>query len=513
MKRNKRFLTLLLCFILILTALSGCGEKELSESKANSDKVTSSEDTASSKPTDSDSSSSSAEMRLEYDDSYIIEEYEDAATVWLYALNNDEDDEFLFSRLTFVHNKLCEPDEHVNALIARGVSIEQFGTKVQAEIMSGKGPDMILTGKSNMFSDVNKAILAGAFQSWDDAIAEWDKDEYFEQIAHGGYSPDGKTYLLPLSIVPTYVVTTKSNMKRFGFTEEDFSDFNKTTDTLLRLWKQVEKDERVAVNMTSPNLGLQIASLYDYDSGKTTLMEDDTQQLLQKWKTIMAYQGQRSDPYADWIETVTKANDPFAEVNYKYSVYDFDTDILDEEAEFGKNYGLRHIVEFMTEEDMENMFKVYEDYTDERKAEITKDQEEIVFFPLCDTEGKISGRISSYALLSANCKKVKAATSFLKRMVFLDGQDGEQGKYIDNFQRNIHLGKYSTEKKIWPDFNEALRAEYHERIVSQLDAKEMNLILWNDALEEYNTQMMENLESDNPDWKDLETDINIYLSE
>lgn len=63
-----------------------------------------------------------------------------------------------------------KPGENIRVIKYQEISLEQFGQKAQAEIMTGAGPDLIHTTNVDMFVDVNKASVSGSFQSWDKLI-------------------------------------------------------------------------------------------------------------------------------------------------------------------------------------------------------------------------------------------------------------------------------------------------------------------------------------------------------
>lgn len=84
--------------------------------------------------------------------------------------------------------------------------------------------------------------MSGAFQSWDKLIKDWDRESIYANALDGAISNNGELYLLPLAFESTFVVTTKSNMEEFSLTEDDFSNFYKTTDTILYLYEKVPEN-------------------------------------------------------------------------------------------------------------------------------------------------------------------------------------------------------------------------------------------------------------------------------
>lgn len=77
------------------------------------------------------------------------------------------------------------------------MGVDQFKTKLQAAIMVGDGPDMVIADNIELLSNIDKSIEAGAFLSFDEYITDWNSDTYYMRAVEGARSADGKSYLIP----------------------------------------------------------------------------------------------------------------------------------------------------------------------------------------------------------------------------------------------------------------------------------------------------------------------------
>lgn len=73
-------------------------------------------------------------------------------------------------------------------------------------------------------------------------------------------------------------------MEEYGLSEEDFSDFYKTTETLLSLYQQVPENRYV--HCTEPDYVKLIPEIFDYTLETTAICSIETQELLKRCQMI-----------------------------------------------------------------------------------------------------------------------------------------------------------------------------------------------------------------------------------
>lgn len=392
-------------------------------------------------------------------DQYVKEQEElreQQCELWLYG---DDVDRFSFKQ--YYNEQIVDnPANGIKTVevLPGNMDYGQFQTKLQVGIMTGKGPDLVMTAQYDLFKDVDKIFLSGAFQSWDDYIADWDKDSYYTQALEGARASDGKLYLLPLAFNPYVIVIPKENMQKYHLTEDDFSDFGKTTDTLLRLWEEIKGDTSLYVHQNNPLFLAMIPSICDMSAGKTSLMEPKTQELLHKWEQIFAYKDERNKT----------ASLTFGSANIFFD-------------------GSR-ILDWCSMAELIGM-----NLTPEQK-------EKLVFIPMYDINGKMYADVNAYALLPTNCKNPQAAADYVKYCTVDSDHD-----IVGNL---IRLSRRKTESFFRVQECDMLIDE-----INKLTSVPMHLVVNNQIRMDYDNEILKTLLKDNPNWKDLETDINIYLSE
>ena len=90
----------------------------------------------------------------------------------------------------------ANPD--VNLVVEKFSDYAAMNDRLNTELMSGKGPDVLLLNSYQSDLDAGKLAQSGAFLPLDDFMAELDGGSYYTVITDAG-KVDGKQYLLPLS--------------------------------------------------------------------------------------------------------------------------------------------------------------------------------------------------------------------------------------------------------------------------------------------------------------------------
>lgn len=97
-------------------------------------------------------------------------------------------------------------------------------SRLRAEIMSGKGPDLFLLRTSyiwndNLFADVSKAIYSGTFCDLTSYLindSTFKVEDFYTPLLDAG-NIKGKQYIIPLSFTMPMFITTQNNLKSIGF--------------------------------------------------------------------------------------------------------------------------------------------------------------------------------------------------------------------------------------------------------------------------------------------------------
>lgn len=90
----------------------------------------------------------------------------------------------------------ANPD--VNLVVEKFSDYAAMNDRLNTELMSGKGPDVLLLNSYQSDLDAGKLAQSGAFLPLDDFMTELDGGSYYTVITDAG-KVDGKQYLLPLS--------------------------------------------------------------------------------------------------------------------------------------------------------------------------------------------------------------------------------------------------------------------------------------------------------------------------
>ena len=458
----KRIFSFLMALSLVLTLFTGCGK---------------------------DKSPTTEELMEKYGDGTYVS-VDEMPMVYLYG---EEDSELRNQIINYNYGHQEKLNQQFRYILCNDLPLDQFGTKIQTEMMSGTGPDLIFTRQSAMFSDINKVIASGAFGAWDAYESDLDSNRYYTKMLDGVYSPDGKHYLLPLNVSMQYVVTSKTNLQKYGLPVEDLADFGKMTDALYRLWQTTDADVYPIVITTDhyrkyiPTLTYNgdldftavMPEILDYQSQKTALSDESNRLILEKWGEMLALAQKRRDDEAP--------NIPKSILHGILS----GTVIMEIMSQNQLTYYLYENTQWLDE--------------DEAKEQLS----DLVILPLCDTQGRIVADIDTYAVMSANAKGEDALAGFIKW--FAEGE----------YEGNLLLSEpYLNQESTIEEFNIQYGKDYTEGVFSgeilheMIKDAEWNLRVPNDSMKEFNTEIMDCMSNpDTADWEELERSINIYLSE
>lgn len=146
---------------------------------------------------------------------------------------------------------------------------DNFYTRISAEIMSGKGPDIILIKNSGM--NAGKMMRSGTFVDLNEFIEEdpeFDLSKYNANVLKAG-QVDGKQYIMPLTYSIPLVLTTQELLDRTGFNISTTNNYNAFLEECLKYKKSNLPDTpKLAMNMyITPYL----SNAVDYDTGEVKI--------------------------------------------------------------------------------------------------------------------------------------------------------------------------------------------------------------------------------------------------
>ena len=398
--------------------------------------------------------------------------------VWIYD-TDDGNMESTFLHYNHLKDEGGEPEKQYRITVFSSAEYDRdaYLKKLQAAIMAGKGPDIFLTADPDLLTDVNKVIEAGAMQPWDEYLADWTDEDYYLQMIEGCRSEDGKIYLLPIEISPYLVVTTKSNLEMYAFSSDDFADAQSTVEAFLRVCQSDAKESgnfsfrhKLPMQMIFPEI------LGSRDG--VSFSQPQLSALLDKFSA-----------YYSTGEFVTSTQKMFYVTLNRILDQNLPADIMTADILL---LNIQHLRLSALEKG--------EDAVEQTMREL---QEELVLFPLVDTDGKMCTEIVMYAMIPRNSKAPEVALDMVQTSLY-------------ERQLSTNLGYFSVSKG-YTDFSmRSYRQEYS--IVSEQLEQILNYpmkgYVMNQMLSDIAGKINDGLIlGESYDWDELEKKINIYLSE
>ena len=111
---------------------------------------------------------------------------------------------------------------------------DDFFTRISAEIMSGSGPDIIISEFGRM--NANKMMRSGAFADLNEfleADPEFDLSKYNANVLKAG-QVEGKQYIMPLTYTIPLVLTTQEMLDKTGFDISTADNYNAFLEECLK---------------------------------------------------------------------------------------------------------------------------------------------------------------------------------------------------------------------------------------------------------------------------------------
>ena len=146
---------------------------------------------------------------------------------------------------------------------------DDFFTRISAEIMSGSGPDIIISEFGRM--NANKMMRSGAFADLNEfleADPEFDLSKYNANVLKGG-QVEGKQYIMPLTYRLPLVLTTQELLDKAGFDISTAGNYNAFLEECLK-YKQANIPGAPELSLDS-YMRPYIADAVDYDTGEAKI--------------------------------------------------------------------------------------------------------------------------------------------------------------------------------------------------------------------------------------------------
>ena len=252
--------------------------------------------------------------------SELVERYGEkisTATVWLYG----EDQGFCNSIYRFNEKYYSKYQIVIKTFSEEDINHEQFQKKLSGALLSGDGPDLILTQDPDLV-DEYKLTQAGALRSWDEIIKEWNPNDYYYQVVDGARAEDGKLYLLPLEFDFEVIATTKDTVEKYGLTEAHFSDFITAQQTFLSFWEQNLMSSQIGCTYGRHNYIFCGNNIMDYTTEETALLSDENTLWIEQEKKLRQYEDQKTITYESDMEQRLHSISVLTDEAYLFSFFE-----------------------------------------------------------------------------------------------------------------------------------------------------------------------------------------------
>lgn len=205
----KRIIAFLLLAALLLSLLSGCGDAQAEDPSQQTED-------------------------LSWQDTPTAPQENKSLTVFCLDLGKDAK----LAQLAITRYRTLHPDVDVDLQIQEYVdhnAADEIYQQVAAEIMAGKGPDVLLL--NDLFLDTEKLVRQGVFADMEPFFEAdgFDWTPYQQTIMDGGVW-NGKRYIIPLSYNFPLLFTTREALEETGFHTDacgDFSGFVEETSRFM----------------------------------------------------------------------------------------------------------------------------------------------------------------------------------------------------------------------------------------------------------------------------------------
>lgn len=405
--------------------------------------------------------------------------YNDSDRLTVYAVNEND----MLVRFLKKFNAYCNVNDREDDCVEFVYfdSYEEYEAKLNAEIMAGKGPDVLALSQNlpieklinnNNLLDLNEVIYS--------QNPEFNFDNYNKVVMDSGVF-NGKRYILPLYYCPDFLVTSNSRLEHLGV-ELDGTTFLSLCDDI----NQDEPDCYLVHPDFGDNFFYSFVNQYiDIRKGTTEFETDEFKNLAPIFRKALV-----GDSYDDF-----SSYDAFSETNREYLLDSFENGFnAGSFGAFARSY-LRS-----------------SNYIIEDSIEKATDNEKL-FYPNFNREEKLSATVEFGLMFSSNCKKydkvmklVEYMLSFDSQSYYCGGREGDPESTSGGGWLPVNLEVYDAsyknalEYRIDEYYNESGKVTLSDEVIEKK----------NQALSEYYRPLLEDITTCS--LYDFESITNTYIS-
>lgn len=299
---------------------------------------------------------------------------------------------------------------------------DTLNSKLSAELMAGKGPDIVLYDSSyNGISNMEKMMALDVFADYNELIKNDSSDSsidlknYNEVVMDSGIY-NGKRYFMPISYMPNFLITTTKLSDEYSIDTSKSITYEKSPKVLSKYLNKAKKSENMSgFYNVNEELYALIDSNIDFFNKTNTLQSDKFLNNLNALSELILPADKNNSLGTDPLELVLKGNTMFA------SLYQ------------------------ITGSEPNGMGYIYYYFK-------SNSQTPLIMNNLSDSEDTSSAFIDKGFLINNNSDKKESAFKFVKYMLSEDVQcNSEVGLPVNkaaqkNLIEEIDLDSYNMEK-------------------------------------------------------------------
>lgn len=217
-------------------------------------------------------------------------------------------------------------DEYNESTTSAKINVVDFqdndtlNSKLSAELMAGKGPDIVLYDSNyNGVSNIEKMMALDVFADYNELINDEDSDSaidfknYNETILDSGVY-NGKRYFMPISYIPDILITTAEVCDKYEINLNESVTYENAEDMLTEyLSKGNESKDMSVFYYINEELYALIDSNIDFFSRTDTLQSDEFSNNLNTLSTLILPADQNDiSNNRDPLDSIIHGNTMFA---------------------------------------------------------------------------------------------------------------------------------------------------------------------------------------------------------
>lgn len=196
---------------------------------------------------------------------------------------------------------------------------DTLNSKLSAELMAGKGPDIVLYDSSyNGISNMEKMMALDVFADYNELIKNDSSDSsidlknYNEVVMDSGIYK-GKRYFMPISYMPNFLITTTKLSDEYSIDTSKSITYEKSPKVLSKYLNKAKKSENMSgFYNVNEELYALIDSNIDFFNKTNTLQSDKFLNNLNALSELILPADKNNSLGTDPLELVLKGNTMFA---------------------------------------------------------------------------------------------------------------------------------------------------------------------------------------------------------